>query len=1560
MMNEDTEAAVRARGLSTDEPPLRAELLSTEQMELHGVRLAYAHRLALRRAPDKLLSRLAANEEVLTETYDLLTATVAEGHRITPAGEWLLDNFYLIEEQIRAARRHLPKGYSRELPALADGASAGLPRVYDIALEAIAHGDGRIEPEGLISRFVAAYQTVTPLRLGELWAIPIMLRLALIENLRRVAARIAAGRIDRDLAATWAKQLKELARSDPTNLILVIADMARSDPPMTTPFVSELARRLQGHGPALALPLNWIEQRLAESGLSIEQLVWSDNQMQAADQVSIANSIGSLRLLGTMDWREFVEAMSLTERTLRSDPGAAYAAMDFVTRDRYRHVVERIAKRGRLPEDVVAGRAIELARSAAAREGPDHRMAHVGFWLIDRGLPELERQTHGRLPLAARVRRWAGQSPLLLYLGAIGLITTFLAGGLLLEARANGAGGWPVAPLAILALLAASHAAVAAVNWLTTWLTSPNPLPRMDFSEGIPPESRTLVVVPTMLTSPGNVESLAEALEVRFLANRSGNLHFGLVTDFADAAEEALAEDAPLLGLLRERIEALNERYAEGRNDLFYLFHRPRRWNPYDRVWMGHERKRGKLADLNALLREGNTEAFSLVVGATSALAGVKYVITLDTDTELPRDAARQLVGTIAHPLNRPLFDEGLQRVRAGYGILQPRVGVSLPGITRSRYARLYGGEPGIDPYTRAVSDVYQDAFQEGSFIGKGIYDVDAFERALQGRFPENRILSHDLLEGCYARAGLLSDVELFEDNPARYGADARRRHRWIRGDWQLVGWLLPWVAGADGRRRNTRLSALSRWKLFDNLRRSLVPPTLTLLLLLGWTALGSPWFWTLAVLGILLVPPALGTLADAFRKPKDMRPGQHLAASARAAGKRLAQTSLAFVFLPHEAHYSLDAVLRTLGRLLVTHRGLLEWNTSGDEELLGRSDLLSFFHSMWFAPALSAVTAIGLAVSAPAALAVAGPILGLWLASPAVAWWISLPLPRREPRLTDEQIRFLGRMARKTWAYFDVLVGPEDHWLPPDNHQENRDVALAHRTSPTNMGIALLSNLAALDFGYIPAGQLVERTGHALDTMAGMSRYRGHFYNWYDTRTLEPLRPTYISTVDSGNLAGHLLTLRAGLTALPDRPILEARWLEGLRDTLGIVEEDPEGLPQAALARFRGELEATLDARPTTLRTARRTLDRLAESAQALVGGPEHESESRVDGWARALARQCQAARDEVDFLTPWAGMPEAPDGPAAVPELDVIPTLRALAALGSEPAQARVADIERLARQAGDLAQMEFAFLYDRPSRLFCIGYNVEERRRDAGSYDLLASEARLCVFVAIAQGQLPQESWFALGRLLTAVGGEPTLLSWSGSMFEYLMPQLVMPTYEQTLLDHTARAAVARQMEYGHRLGVPWGMSESGYNAVGAQRDYQYRAFGVPGLGLKRGLAEDLVVAPYASALALMVAPEAACLNLQRLAAAGAEGRFGFHEALDFTPSRRRAREPHALVRAYMAHHQGMSLLALAYLLLDRPMQKRFASDPQLLATLPLLQERVPRASSYYAYSERVAGD
>ncbi|WP_426701354.1 GH36-type glycosyl hydrolase domain-containing protein [Rhodanobacter sp. Col0626] len=1550
-------AAARTR--PEQEPALRSELFSAEQMEQHGRALAGQHRLSDRSSADLLLTRLADNEAVLTHTGERLTNATRHKRRITPAGEWLLDNFYLIEEQIRIARRHLPKGYSRELPRLEGGPSAGLPRVYDIALEIISHGDGRVDTTSL-RRFIHAYQSVTPLKLGELWAIPIMLRLALIENLRRVAARVMADWRYRGKAVRWADTMTSTAERDPKSVVLVVADMARSNPPMTGPFVAEMARRLQGQSPALALPLSWIEQRLAESGQSIEHLIQLEAQQQAANQVSISNSIGSLRALSAIDWRDFVEHCSMVEQQLREDPAGVYAAMDFATRDRYRHVVEALARHRRLTELDVAEAAIALSQSGAPTDDGPPLPQHVGFYLIDRGRRALERQLGIRPRLAETLRRGFDRAPLPIYLGLLALLTFAFAQPLVAAAAHDGLPLWVLIAIALPAAILTSQLGMSLLNWTATLAIAPRQLPRMDYSHGIPATARTLVAIPTLFASAQDIEDLVEALEVRFLGNRDEHLHFALLTDFADADSETLPGDEALLRLARRRIEALNEHYASVEADRFFLFHRPRRWNPAERCWMGHERKRGKLADLNALLRGNAHDRFMLIVGDIATLPPVQFVITLDTDTELPRDSAQAFVGTIDHPLNRAVYDPEQRRVVSGYAILQPRVGISLPSTARSRYAQLYGSDAGIDPYTQMVSDVYQDVFGEGSFIGKGIYAIEAFERALEGRFPENRILSHDLVEGCHARSGLLSDVQLFEAYPSRYGADVKRRHRWIRGDWQLLPWLLPWAPTAhDGWRRNA-LTALSRWKILDNLRRSLVPVSLLVLLVFGWLVISPVFSWTLAVLSMVLVPPLLSALLELVQKPKDVQIDQHLRAGFKAGMQHFARMALGLAWLPHEVLYHLDAIVRTLWRIVVSHRHLLQWQTSSDVERHSSNAPAALWRLMWIGPLLALVLTVALALERPMVLVLAAPLLVLWLFSPSIAWWISQPRTADVFAPTSAQRQFLRGLARQTWAFFDIHVGPADHWLPPDNLQEQPGPVIAHRTSPTNIGMALLANLAGHDFGFLGTGRLLERTRQTLATMQQLPRHRGHFYNWYDTLSLQPLAPLYISAVDSGNLAGHLLTLQPGLLELIDEPVFQPRVLLGLLDTLNLLHDALDADAADALDPLRRELQDALDAPPTRTSAVTSLLQRQLDHAHALAQTLVVEPASDAEFWLDALLDQCSELTDEA-----LAFQLDPPDDDDV--GFSGIPTLRQLARI--EPlcwpagidadtmrsrALERIGAIEQLAQQADELAQMDYRFLYDSARDLLAIGYNVDDRRLDAGYYDLLASEARLASFVGIAQGQLPQENWFSLGRLLTTSGGEPVLLSWTGSMFEYLMPTLVMPSYEGTLLEQTCRAAVARQIEYGNQLGVPWGVSESGYNTMDTHFTYQYRAFGVPGLGLKRGLGDDVVIAPYATALALMVAPAAATRNLQRLVEVGGRGRFGLYEAIDYTPARLPLGATSALVQSFMAHHQGMSLLALDYALLGRPMQRRFESDPQFQATSLLLQERVPKTAAEYLHA------
>lgn len=1573
----------------TEESPLRSELFSIEQLREHSKSFARQHEVWPRHGPDLLIARLLDNERLLLDTYDALAVAVKKEEQITPAAEWLLDNFYLIEEQILTARRHLPPAYSGSLPQLGNGPSKGLPRVYSIALELIAHVDGGVDMEGLES-FTSSYQSVMPLTIGELWAVPIMLRLALIENLRRMAVRLLSNLHDRESASVWAEEMLRVVEENPSDLILVLADMSRAEPNFSVAFVAEFTRHLRGQSPHFAFAQSWMEHRLAEQGVSTAQVVQLESHAQAIDQISIGNSITSLRFLSSTDWRDFVERQSLVEQTLLWDPAGVYGQMDFSTRNSYRNVVERMARLGHMTESEVASQAVALAANVLSKDG-DLRTHHVGYYLVGKGQPQLEQLAGVRVGAWGGARKRARLHPFALYIGAILAVTMSISLGLVALTTAYAAPWWAVALLSVPALSCVLHFSVGLVNWLCTLFVGAHLIPRLDFRDGIPEASRTMVVVPTMLGDADTVRDLLERIEIHYAANRDPHIHFALLTDFVDAPEEHMPTDAAQVRQIREGVQQLNQKYAHERQDLFFLYHRPRLWNPCEGVWMGHERKRGKLEEFNALLRGECLDRFSEIIGDSSVAAKVKYVVTLDTDTQLPRDAVRQLVGAMAHPLNQPVFDATRRRIVDGYGILQPRVATMLPTASRSWFVRLFAADVGLDPYTRVVSDVYQDLFGEGSFVGKGIYDVDAFRQTCLV-FPDNTILSHDLIEGIHARSGLLTDVELYEDFPSRYSVDAKRRHRWIRGDWQIARWLLPRVPGADGRLMANQLSALSRWKIFDNLRRSLASTGMVLLVLLACL---MPWPWLAAgsmllVVSLLLALPMFSVATELCRRPLDLSWNLHLRAFGPALARRAGQFYLTIAFLPYDAYLSVDAVARTLARLFWSHRHMLEWTTSSDAARQTGSGWRHYCRAMAAAPLLSVAALLLVGLAQPGNLPASYSLLSLWFASPLLAWYVSRTLVDAPANLSVEQTLFLRIQARKTWRYFEVFTSEADNWLPPDNYQERPSPVLATRTSPTNIAIGLLSNLAACDFGYESIASLMRRCSDTLTSMTYLERHRGHFYNWYDTRTLEPLRPLYVSTVDSGNLALHLLVLERGLLAQMDARIVPERMFDGIHDTLRVYAGITPAPMQDALATLLQEPPACLSEIWSRLNNATNMADSMTS---------HDEQEPEADWWGNVLRQSIRGHRDDLEQLAPWCALSAPPKelwtltaaaDPEALQELRQmleqlgrIATVRQVAdyehtllpaleracesldgstdvgrwvvqlksALQSGVAFAtnRMRELERLAAECAAFAVMDFTFLYDDSRNLMSIGYNVSDARLDAGVYDLLATEARMASYLAIAQGQVGQEHWFALRRMLTTSTGLPALLSWNGSMFEYLMPLLLMPTFKNTLLDKTYRAVVQRQIDYGKSLGIPWGISESGYNLRDVHHTYQYRGFGVPGLGLKRGLVEDRVVAPYASMLALMVAPKAACENLQRLAAEGRAGAYGFYEAIDYTPSRLPRGSEGVAVSSFMVHHQGMSLLALAYLLLDQPMQRRFNADPVLRATELLLHERIPRSAT-----------
>ncbi|MEO7664043.1 MAG: glycosyl transferase, partial [Candidatus Limnocylindrales bacterium] len=1336
--------------------PIVAELFSVERLEQHARTLAAAQEVTSAPRQGRAIGpRIADNGRVLLAAYRTLAGAIKEERAITPAAEWLVDNFHIVDEQLREIRDDLPADYYDELPKLANGHLEGFPRVVGLAWAYVAHTDSRFDPDAL-RRMVAAYQEVEPLTLGELWAVAISLRIVLVENLRRLADQLIRSRDARLRADEIANSLLGIGRDSPEGAAASLRRL--KDQQLPTAGRVQLFQRLRDQDPATTPALGWLEARLIESGTTAEETVRIEHQRQAAMNVSVRNVITSMRLISWFDWAAFVESVSLVGEVLRAETD--FDRMDFATRDRYRHAVEALARASSRSELEVANQATTLAGEAR----------DVGELLIGTARPELEASLGARLSLKARLRRAYAGAGTRAYVATIAFVTValvLLALGLSQPIAASGAG---LLLVAVLGIGPASDLAVALVNRFLTGALGPRTLPRFELADGPPEGMRTIVVVPTLLTNVADVEAQVNHLEIHYLANPEGDVRFALLSDWLDAPAETVEGDDELLVAATAAIEGLNAAHgdAPGGGARFLLFHRSRRWNETEGRWMGWERKRGKLHDLDALLR-GSTATDILVTGrpATAPPPDVRYVITLDADTRLPRGAVARLVGTIAHPLNRPVFDEATGRVIRGYGILQPRITATLPSERdASPFQRTFSGAAGIDPYASAVSDVYQDLYGDGTYTGKGIYDLDAFERAMDGRVPENSLLSHDLFEGSFARAGLVTDIELFDEFPSNYLESAARQHRWARGDWQLLPWILGRARDGSGARERRRLPGIARWKMVDNLRRTLSAPLSLAVLVVAWCVPSVPIApWTALVLAAIVVPAAIPVLGGLLPQRRGISKRTHLRAVASDVTLAAAHVFLGFAFLAHQAALMADAIGRTIGRLVVTHRGLLEWTTASQIKSSVTTTLGGFYRQMAAAPILAVVAfALALALK-PAGWAVAATFAALWLGSPAIAWWVSRPPADVTARqLWPADAEALRLTARRTWRFFERFVGPEDNALPPDNFQEDPEPVVAHRTSPTNIGMYLLTVLTARDFGWLGTTDMVERLETTFQTIDRLPRFHGHLYNWYDTRDLRPLDPVYVSSVDSGNLCAAYLVVAAACRAIVDGPLRRETALRGIDDAVQLTRLAAASIADdrrtqtvsrrdmaAALDGIAGPL-GDLDASPAGRAWSAR-LDDLAAHARTLADVAAALTAERGDPLDNPLVTWAEAAGESVaSHRRDAAGLVIEDD--EAVP-LQLSRRLLAIA--------------DRAQRLFGET---EFGFLFDPTRKLFSIGYRVMDGTLDPSYYDLLASEARLASFLAIAKGDVMPEHWFRLGRALTPVGRSSALISWSGSMFEYLM--------------------------------------------------------------------------------------------------------------------------------------------------------------------------------------------
>src|SRR5215471_16007575 len=1324
--------------------PLSRDLPSSQRLVENAASLARAipvSRAAKPRGPS-FLHRLLEIEEALEWANMSLTMSAEAHHAFTLSGEWLLDNAYLIREQVADLRKSLPQKQYGKLPLIASGQGAGLPRVYHLAAEMVTETDGALEPD-IIGRFLAAFQPITPLDIGELWALPLMLRLQLLECLRTLAIQVDQQQRESEEADFWANRLITAVRHSSPRLLKIMEQLVEQYPEPTPQFASELVAHLYDDEGALPVVSGWLERSLRSPLLDVMQ---QEHRHQAVQQTALTNAINSCLLLAQIQWRELFQSLSWAESELATDPAGVYARMDFETRDRCRSAVEEIARWSNCSEQTTIDHAFALAKAALDEVG-----RHVGYYLIDSGRTVLEQATGARIPLAERSRRWLRAHAVGTYFGTLILLTTALVTAPLLFVS-----GLVSAPtlllLGLLLLLPASELAVLVVNYFVTLVLPPQALPKMFFEkEGIPDDCRTLVVVPMLLTTPTAIQNQLSRLEIHYLGNTDPNLRFSLLSDFSDAPRQSMAEDAEYIDIVARGVEELNRRHGAGH---FFLFHRSRVWSQSEQRWIGWERKRGKLEQLNRFLTGESApelEGF-LYVGDRAQLAGIRFVITLDADTQLLRDTARRMIETLAHPLNQARFSSDGRHVVRGYTIIQPSVSASLPSATATWFSRIFADPRGIDPYTHAVSDVYQDLFGEGSYHGKGIYELRTFHRLLSRRFPTAHLLSHDLLEGCHVRVGLATDIELLDVFPNSYIAWWSRQHRWIRGDWQIIDWLRPCVPVGGGRMEPNPLSVFNRWKVFDNLRRSLVPPAIVALLLVGWFFTPAPMLWSVIIAGLMLWstlnallallfhPPPLGTRF--WRDPRD----------------RLLRSLFAIIFLADYAGMALDAIVRVIYRRTISHRLLLEWETAADAHRRARSRQLQFILSRLWIPSACVLLFVGVASRGTAAMVAAVPFLLLGALFPVAVIVINRPAKSwRGGMLTSDDRRFLRAVARRTWRYFDDFVGPQSSWLPPDNVQETPTREIFMRTSPTNIGLSILATVAANDFGYITIEDLVERNLRTLETLGRLERFEGHLFNWYDLKTLEPLRPRYVSAVDSGNLVASLWTFETSCNELAARPLLDDGALRGIADTLSVLRQIAPSQKEAerplAFLRLEGltrDQPANLEEIILRIRAARQLAQDL------LLRYPGQETDPPVY-WAQQVSKQVAAWNGVIDkYLRPVEILISSPAQLMSLGEATHESRRQALAATFSlrniaiegisglvpllpfyqrrdDPEISRdvrewldllVTEVDRSRRNASEqLSQLDeliaqsreleegmgLRFLYDEERRIFAIGYQV-----------------------------------------------------------------------------------------------------------------------------------------------------------------------------------------------------------------------------------------------------------
>ncbi|WP_032122287.1 GH36-type glycosyl hydrolase domain-containing protein [Clostridium amazonitimonense] len=1489
----------------------------------------------------RLMQVLDREYKNIIRNYEQLKKRAKKEKVLIASGEWLLDNIYMIEKEFKTVKYNMPKSYYKYLPIVQEQSSYRNLRVYSIAKALAKYCDNSID-KSTVEEFLIAYEKHKHLSMGELWCLPLMLRMTLIESISKnsfivneIHKEKEKGDIiaDRIITAYSKDRLKEELD------VLMNEDISYSDA-----FIDRLISWIKDNGLNEEEIFKWIEEKYDISKEEIYLAIRRQSLVESNLQISMGNAIGSLRNIDATDWKKAFEDMSYVEKILSKDPLGIYKTMDFNSRDYYRHKLEKFARIVKCEEGLVAEKVLQCSIDSKSLfdrgEIKEEYKCHVGYYLIDEGVIDLKNSLNYKDSFSEKLKLFTNKYKFSLYSSTI-ILVVLLFQYLILSSifrRDPNIQSYKYVLGFILMIIPLSEIVISIFNWSISKLMPPRFVPKIEFKEDIPNNCKTMVVIPTLINNESRAKHLIDDLEIYYLANRHKGLYFAILGDFKDGKNKEEQGDESIINTTLKGIKKLNEKYSQG-EDIFYFFNRYRQYNEKEGIWLGWERKRGKLMEFNYLIRGDKNTSYNVISGDINKLQDIKYIITLDADTKLPIGTAKGLIGAMAHILNKPNIDRTLKKVVRGYGLMQPRVTVSIEAASKTFFSKLFSGETGIDTYTTAVSDVYQDIFGEGIFTGKGIYDVDVFNQMLQYAIPENSVLSHDLLEGSYVRCALITDLQLVDGYPAYYNSSILRLHRWVRGDWQLLPWLY----------KKSPINSLSKWKILDNLRRSLLTPSIILLLLYALT-LAPLSFNTFTLVGfIAMICPILFHITDIVITPIK---GIGISGTLNSFKKTLEQVILIFSFIPYQAYMMMDAILRTLYRLFISNKNLLQWQTAADVEARAGKRIRDYIKSMIMGSFIGILIGYLAFVNSREAFYTYLPITILWMISPIIAYYISKENVDYRERISSDEELILRNISRRTWAYFEDFINEESSWLAPDNYQEDPLKGVAQRTSPTNIAMAFTSNLSAYDLGYIGIEELMGRMDKSLNAIRNLEKYHGHLYNWYDSTNGKPLYPKYVSTVDSGNLVAYLWMVPEAIKEYCKKTLINEEVIKGLQDTVRLVKEE---LPDKDIY-FKEDIVSY-----NSIEEYKNTLNVIRNNC---IDIEKKEKESYY--WNTKLKSMVNKRLKELQNLLPWLDNAIINGGDFNKKLMDTVMNspLEQLPELLEKLKNAEgcsfecenliensIKQINRLLSRMKNLClkcdklvkDTDFKVVYNKERGIFYIGYNLEDKKHSDSYYDLLASEARVASYIAIAKGDIDADHWFKLGRSVTKIERNKALVSWSGTMFEYLMPLLMMKVYPDTLWEETYESVVKAQKNYGDNHKIPWGISESAYFHFDSEQNFQYKAFGVPQIGLKRGLEEEMVISPYATVMALMVDIKSSIHNIKSLLNIGMLGRYGLYEAIDYTTERVPKGKKNAIIKSYMVHHQGMSFMALDNVLNKDIFQKRFHNIKEVKSVELLLQEK-----------------